>query len=112
MADKISRREALASLAKGSVVVAGVVSASAFGETRASSAKGEPTLFDVHQHLESSDSNFSDFEIAAVITKDFTARSRSMDENGIEKSVIFPSNDYRKTNGIESTRKVNDLMAA
>ncbi len=110
MDDKLSRREVLVSLATGSVF-AGAASSSVPSEALAASAN-DVKPFDIHQHLESADSSYSDFESsAAIIAKDFDVRARIMDENGIEKSVMLAGTQYRKTNGIENTKKVNDMVA-
>ena len=113
MTEKISRREVVASLAKGSVVAAAATSAGFSAESRAASATEKYTVsFDIHQHLESQNDNYTPFETAALIAKDFDLRTRIMDDNGIEKSIILLGTNYRRTNGIEDTKRVNDLVAA
>lgn len=111
MTDKLNRREVLASLATGSVAAAGMASTGFSAQTGASSAAEEPKLFDSHQHVELADGNFSALDTSTLIAKDFAARSRNMDENGIAQSVLFAASVYRQDNGIEDTKKVNDLIA-
>jgi len=107
--DKVSRREILATLATGTVL-AGAAASSVPEALAASPEDVKP--FDIHQHVESADSSYSDSASpASIIEKDFAARTRIMDENGIEKSVMLAGTQYRKTNGIENTKKVNDLVA-
>jgi predicted TIM-barrel fold metal-dependent hydrolase len=110
MTDKLNRREVLASLATGGVVAAGLPS-TALSAQSVSSSMDEPKLFDSHQHVELADATFSVLDTAALIAKDYEARSRSMDENGIAQSVLFAASVYRQANGIEDTRRVNDLIA-
>lgn len=110
MTDKLNRREVLASLAAGGAVAAGL-SSPALSAQSAPSAANEPKLFDSHQHVELADATFSVLDTAALIAKDYEARSRSMDENGIAQSVLFAASVYRQANGIEDTKRVNDLIA-
>lgn len=113
MDDKVSRRKLLASLATGGALAAGMGASALQPEAVASPTAESARPFDLHQHLESTDGAFSESESPeSVMAKDFDARVRIMDENGIEKSVIMAGTQYRKTRGIEDTKRINDLIAA
>ncbi len=112
MGKKISRRELIENLT-GAGVVAASWNASAYGAQIASSSPASwDKPFDIHQHVEPSDDSFSDLGSPdEIIAKDYAARSEIMDKNGIEQSVMMAGNQYRKTEGIGSTKKLNDLVA-
>ncbi len=118
MGQQISRRQLFESFAKASLLAAGVSSASfAVGSQQASysvPAEFRDRPFDVHQHLAAEDEIFSDFRSAnALIAKDYDARVRIMDANGIGQSLMLAGTlHYDKTNGIENTKRLNDLVAA
>lgn len=112
MDDKISRRRLLgaastAGFAAAAMSIAGKTSTAA-SVTSAASYK----LLDIHHHVESTDDIFSDFTSPdEVIARDFDVRVPIMDANGIDQAILMVDPKYRKTNGIDSTRKVNDLIA-
>lgn len=115
MDEEISRRQWVGSVTKASLlgVALGSTNIAARTEMPASpEQKPQDAPFDIHQHVEPSDDSFSDFGSAEeVIAKDYAARVKIMDANGIEESVIMAGNQYRKTEGIGNTRKLNDLVA-
>jgi len=69
-------------------------------------------LFDIHQHFDPPEQNFSDFGSAEdAIAKDYARRVAYMDRNGIEQAALSAGFIYGRPEGIVSTRKVNDLVA-
>ena len=111
MGKEISRRRMLESVAGAGVLAATVTS-------NAEAAQVSPTwpasdrVFDIHAHFDPPSENFSDFGPAEeVIAKDYSQRVKYLDRNGIEQSVLTTGFQYRRTEGIASTRKVNDLVA-
>lgn len=112
MAKEISRREMIAKVGTGALIAAAVSGEQPSTAAQGSTAAQEDLLFDVHQHVETTDANYSDFRSAdEVIKKDYDIRIKIMDENGIGRSVMMASTQYRRTDGIQSTRRVNDLTA-
>src|SRR5579872_5096830 len=117
VAKRTSRREWIGSAAKASLIAMGVGSVMASDQTdsaapRAPKASDPP--FDLHQHVDAPvDDHFTEIMSASAwIEKDHSARSKIMDDNGIGKSVLMPGlRTYRKAGGIDSTRKLNDLVA-
>ena len=70
-------------------------------------------MFDIHAHFDPPEENFSDFGSAQdAIAKDYSKRVAYMDRNGIEQAALSAGFIYGRTEGIVSTRKVNDLVAA
>ncbi len=70
-------------------------------------------MFDIHQHFDPPEQNFSDFGSAEdAIAKDYARRVAYMDRNGIEQAALSAGFIYGRPEGIVSTRKVNDLVAA
>jgi len=111
MGKEISRRRMLGSVAGAGVLAATVTS-------NAEAAQVSPTwpasdrVFDIHAHFDPPSENFSDFGPAEeVIARDYSQRVKYLDRNGIEQSVLTTGFQYRRTEGIASTRKVNDLVA-
>lgn len=99
-------------LTKGGLLAAAIAAdpESSFAEMAAQAGRSAP--MDIHQHLESTDDNYSEFRSAdELIRKDYSIRIRIMDENAIGQSVMMVSTQYRRTDGIRSTRRVNDLVA-
>jgi predicted TIM-barrel fold metal-dependent hydrolase len=112
MNEKISRRQWV-----GSVANAGLIAVGAGSALSAYSAQQQPSdkPFDVHQHVDAPvDDNFSEIMPPNEwIEKDHSIRVKIMNDNGISQSVLMPGTGrYRKTEGIESTKKLNDLVAA
>lgn len=113
MEDKISRRQLLGSASKAGLLAATLSLGGQTSRSEPASSADSYKVFDIHQHVESTDDLFSDFTSAEeVITRDYRVRIPIMDENGIDQSILMVDPKYRRTNGIESTRKVNDLIAA
>lgn len=112
MGKKISRREWMQDLT-GAGIVAASLGARAYGaQVNSSTRPAWDKPFDIHQHVEPSNDSFSDLgSPQEIIAKDYAARSEIMDKNGIEQSVMMAGNQYRKTEGIGSTKKLNDLVA-
>jgi predicted TIM-barrel fold metal-dependent hydrolase len=115
MEKKISRRQWMGSVAGASLIATGISSV-AGSETLGYSAQQQTPdqPFDIHQHVVAPiDDNYSEFESAAsMISKDYSVRVKLMDANGIGQSVMMPgTRRYRKSQGIESTKKLNDLVA-
>jgi len=100
----------------GSVAGAGVLAATVTSNAEAAQASAtrpaSDRVFDIHAHFDPPAENFSDFGPAEeVIAKDYSQRVKYLDRNGIEQSVLTTGFQYRRTEGIASTRKVNDLVA-
>lgn len=114
--EKISRREWMQSAAKASLIVTGV--SSVVGSETSSQAAQRQTSdkpFDLHQHvLPPVDANYSEnASIDSHVDTDYKARVKIMDDNGMGQSVIMAGTLHnRKTEGIENTKKLNDLVAA
>lgn len=114
--EKISRRQLVGSAAGASLIAMGFGSGMEIA-SRAYSAQQQPfdKPFDVHQHLDAPVNDYFDeiMPADAWIEKDHSVRVKIMDDNGIGQSVMMPGmGRYRKTEGIESTKKLNDLVAA
>lgn len=112
MEEKVSRRKWMRSMAKAGLVAAGVSAASESAAAPQGASPERP--FDIHQHVAAPiDENYTESESASArIAKDYAARVRIMDANGIGQSVMMAGTlRYRKAEGIENTRKLNDLVA-
>jgi predicted TIM-barrel fold metal-dependent hydrolase len=109
MGTEISRRQMIGSVA-GAGVAAAMVSPVA--ESQNSGHAPSDKVFDIHAHFDPPSENFADFgSPEEVIAKDYNQRVKYLDSNGIEQSVLTTGFTYRRTEGIASTRKVNDLVA-
>lgn len=113
--ERISRREWVGSIANASLVAMGVGAAiTGAPPSEAAQQSANELPFDVHQHVDAPvDDKFTEImSPSAWIEKDHSARVKIMDDNGIAKSVIMPGlRTYRRAGGIESTKKLNDLVA-
>jgi len=111
MGKEISRRRMLGSVA-GAGVLADTVTSNAEAAQVSATWPASDRVFDIHAHFDPPAENFSDFGPAEeVIAKDYSQRVKYLDRNGIEQSVLTTGFQYRRTEGIASTRKVNDLVA-
>jgi len=111
MANEISRREMLGTVA-GAGVAAAIPSPAPAAQEGSAHAPSDK-VFDIHAHLDPPAENFSDFgPPEEVIAKDYSQRVKYLDRNGIEQSVLTTGFTYRRTEGIVNTRKMNDLVAA
>jgi uncharacterized protein len=109
MGTEISRRQMIGSVAGAGAVAAAM--ASPVAESQSSHAPSDG-VFDIHAHFDPPSENFADFgSPEEVIAKDYNQRVKYLDSNGIEQSVLTTGFTYRRTEGIASTRKVNDLVA-
>lgn len=114
--EKISRRQWMGSVAGASLIATGissVVGSATPGYAAQQQTPDQP--FDIHQHVNASiDDNYAESGSAdSTIEKDYSVRAKIMDANGIPQSVMMPgTRRYRKAEGIVSTRKLNDLVAA
>jgi len=111
MSKEISRRRMLGSVA-GAGVLAATVTSNAEAAQASATQPASDRVFDIHAHFDPPSENFSDFgNPEEVIAKDYSQRVKYLDRNGIEQSVLTTGFQYRRTEGIASTRKVNDLVA-
>jgi predicted TIM-barrel fold metal-dependent hydrolase len=111
MGKEISRRRMLGSVA-GAGVLAATVTSNAEAAQASATRPASDRVFDIHAHFDPPSENFSDFGPPdEVIAKDYSQRVKYLDRNGIEQSVLTTGFQYRRTEGIASTRKVNDLVA-
>lgn len=115
MEEKVSRRQWMGSVAKAGLVATGVAAVAESeipGYAAAPQMRDKP--FDIHQHLASPvDDDFEETEsVGSYIERDYSLRARLMDANGIGQAVLMPSTRrFRHTEGIENTKKLNDLVA-
>jgi predicted TIM-barrel fold metal-dependent hydrolase len=111
MGQDISRREMMGTVAGASLAAAGITSAASLPQTSATHGASD-RVFDIHAHFDPPSENFADFGSPdEVIAKDYAQRVKYLDRNGIEQSVLTTGFTYRRTEGIASTRKMNDLVA-
>jgi predicted TIM-barrel fold metal-dependent hydrolase len=106
----ISRRQLIGSVA-GAAAVA--IASPAASPQSSSAHPSTERVFDIHAHFDPPSENFSDFGSPdEVIARDYAQRVKYLDRNGIEQSVLTTGFTYRRTEGVASTRKMNDLVAS
>ncbi len=111
MGKEISRRQLIESVA-GAGLAAAAIAPNAAAAQSSDTQGASYRVFDIHAHLDPPSENFSDFGSPdEVIAKDYSQRVKYLDQNGIEQSVLTTGFTYRRTEGIASTRKMNDLVA-
>jgi predicted TIM-barrel fold metal-dependent hydrolase len=111
MGNEITRRQMMESVVGAGLAAAGVTLPAA-AEQNSGSPAASDKVFDVHAHIDPPAENFSDFGPAdEVIAKDYSERVKYLDRNRIDQSVLTTGFTYRRTEGIVSTRKMNDLVA-
>ena len=114
--ERVSRRQWMGSVAKAGLVATGVgsvVGSEILGYPAEAQMRDKP--FDIHAHVAYPiDDNFAETEpVSSYIEREYSARVKLMDANGIGQSVLMPSTQrFRKAEGIENTKKLNDLVAA
>lgn len=114
MDEKISRRKWIGSVAKASAAAVTVSSLAESKSLLSPQAASADKPFDMHQHVAApiTEGWEESGSVSALIAKDYEARVRSMDLNKIGQSVIMAGTlRYRKAEGIQNTRKLNDMIA-
>ncbi len=64
------------------------------------------SILDIHHHID-----IQSTSTPTDLANDYENRIRVMDENGIDQATISPGNSFYRPNGLDDTRRVNDLVA-
>lgn len=67
-------------------------------------------IIDAHTHLGSLGVAGGGREDPSAISVDYELRTEIMDKNGIDQCVVLPPTNYDKSEGLESTRRLNDTV--